>query len=55
MSFPGYRELTTIPGLQVVRDYDPVEYGEFLASRKVVVETQLLELKELKEAKLLRK
>lgn len=42
-------------GIEVVRDLDPVEYGEFLESRKVVVEEQLKELEEKKEAKLLRK
>ncbi|XP_068236874.1 large ribosomal subunit protein uL11m [Palaemon carinicauda] len=42
-------------GIEVVRDLDPVEYGEFLESRKVIVEEQLRELQEKKEAKLLRK
>lgn len=42
-------------GVEVVRDLDPKEYGEFLKERIEVVEEQLKELKELKEAKLLRK
>jgi len=41
-------------GIEVVRELDPKEYGEFLAERKLVVEQQLQELKEQKEAKMLR-
>jgi len=39
---------------QIVNNLDPTEYGEFLNGRKLVVEQQLLELKEKKEAKMLR-
>ncbi len=39
---------------QVVKSIDPVEYGEYLSERKLVVERQLQELKELKESKMLR-
>ena len=41
-------------GIQVVKDLDPVEYGEFLKERKVVVEQQMKELQEKREAKMLR-
>lgn len=43
-------------GIKVVdaKDLDPKEYGEFLEERKKVIEQQLLELKEKKEAKMLR-
>lgn len=41
-------------GIQVVKDLDPVEYGQFLEERKVVEAQQLLELKEKREAKMLR-
>lgn len=41
--------------LQVVREIDPEEYGEFLKNRTSVVEEQLKELQEKKEAKMLRK
>ena len=37
------------------RDYDPEEYAQFLEERKVVVEQQLQELRDIKEAKVLRK
>jgi large subunit ribosomal protein L11 len=40
--------------LQVVKSLTPKEYAEFLAERKLVVEKQLQELKELKESKMLR-
>ncbi|KAK8743707.1 hypothetical protein OTU49_001222 [Cherax quadricarinatus] len=42
-------------GVEVVKDLDPKEYGEFLMERSTVVEEQLAELKEKREAKLLRK
>lgn len=42
-------------GIEVVRDLDPKEYGEFLEERKLVVAEQQRELEEKKEAKLLRK
>ncbi|KAB0792769.1 hypothetical protein PPYR_14728 [Photinus pyralis] len=41
-------------GLQVVKDLDAKEYGEFLKERAVIVEQQKKELQEKKEAKLLR-
>lgn len=41
-------------GIEIVKDLDPKEYGEFLEERKKIVEQQLLELKEKKEAKMLR-
>lgn len=41
-------------GIQVVKDLDPVEYREFLLERAVVVEQQMKELQEKKEAKMLR-
>nr|CAG4650620.1 EOG090X0I63 [Sida crystallina] len=41
-------------GIKVVHKLDPKEYGEFLEERKVIVEQQLKELKEKKEAKMLR-
>jgi large subunit ribosomal protein L11 len=41
-------------GIQVVRDLDPVEYGQFLEERKSVVEQQKKELLEKREAKMLR-
>jgi len=40
--------------LQVVHDLDPKEYGAFLEERKQVVAQQLQELKEKKEARMLR-
>lgn len=42
-------------GLEVVREIDPQEYGDFLKNRTSVVEEQLKELQEKKEAKMLRK
>jgi hypothetical protein len=39
---------------QIVNNLDAKEYGEFLEERKKVVEQQLQELKEKKEAKMLR-
>ncbi|XP_050703175.1 39S ribosomal protein L11, mitochondrial-like [Eriocheir sinensis] len=42
-------------GIEIVKDLDPKEYGEFLEERKSVIEEQLRELQEKKEAKLLRK
>jgi len=42
-------------GIEVKRDYDPEEYRQFLEERKVIVEQQLQELRDLKEAKVLRK
>lgn len=39
---------------KVVRSIDPVEYAEFLEERKKIVEQQLLEVKEKREAKMLR-
>ncbi|KAK5648484.1 hypothetical protein RI129_003376 [Pyrocoelia pectoralis] len=41
-------------GLEVVKDLDPIEYGEFLKERAGIVEQQKKELQEKKEAKLLR-
>ncbi|XP_046402235.1 39S ribosomal protein L11, mitochondrial [Ischnura elegans] len=41
-------------GIEIVRDLDPKEYGEFLNERKIIVENQKKELQEKKEAKLLR-
>ncbi|KAK7071923.1 54S ribosomal protein L11, mitochondrial [Halocaridina rubra] len=42
-------------GIEVVKDLDPIEYRSFLEERKNIVEDQLKELQEKKEAKLLRK
>lgn len=42
-------------GIEVVKDLDPQEYGDFLENRKSIVEEQLEDLKEKKEAKMLRK
>ncbi|XP_042872329.1 39S ribosomal protein L11, mitochondrial-like [Penaeus japonicus] len=42
-------------GLEVVREVDPEEYSDFLKNRTSVVEEQLKELQEKKEAKMLRK
>ncbi|KAK4309360.1 hypothetical protein Pmani_019004 [Petrolisthes manimaculis] len=42
-------------GIEVVREIDPKEYGEFLEERRLTVEEQLVDIKEKKEAKLLRK
>lgn len=41
-------------GIQIVKELDPKEYGEFLAERKTIVQQQLKELQEKKEAKMLR-
>ncbi|XP_012266098.1 39S ribosomal protein L11, mitochondrial [Athalia rosae] len=41
-------------GIQVVRDYDPKEYHQFLEERKLVVEAQKQELLEKKNARMLR-
>ncbi|XP_063221931.1 large ribosomal subunit protein uL11m [Bacillus rossius redtenbacheri] len=41
-------------GIEVVRELDPEEYGQFLEERRTVVEEQLKELQEKKEARLLR-
>ncbi|XP_063387186.1 large ribosomal subunit protein uL11m [Cydia fagiglandana] len=41
-------------GIQVVRDLDAKEYGEFLAERKLAVEEQKKQLQEKREAKMLR-
>lgn len=41
-------------GIQVVRDLDAAEYGQFLEERKLVVEQQKKELEEKREAKMLR-
>jgi len=42
-------------GVKVVVDYDPAEYAEFLKEREEVVEKELQELLEIREAKILRK
>ncbi|KAL1514066.1 hypothetical protein ABEB36_003389 [Hypothenemus hampei] len=41
-------------GIEVVKDLDAKEYGEFLKGRAVIIEQQQKELLEKKEAKLLR-
>lgn len=41
--------------LQVVREVEPEEYSDFLKNRTSIVEEQLKELQEKKEAKMLRK
>lgn len=41
-------------GIQVLRNLDAEEYGEFLKERKIVVEQQMKELQEKREAKMLR-
>ncbi|OQV14550.1 putative 39S ribosomal protein L11, mitochondrial [Hypsibius exemplaris] len=41
-------------GVGVVRHLDPEEYGQFLQDRKLVVEAQIKELEEKKQAKMLR-
>ena len=41
-------------GIQIVRDLDAAEYGEFLEERKLIVERQRKELDEKKEARMLR-
>lgn len=47
-------KITNVKLFQIVHNLDPEEYGQFLADRKTVVEEQLQELKEKKEAKMLR-
>ncbi|GAB0100436.1 39S ribosomal protein L11, mitochondrial [Sergentomyia squamirostris] len=41
-------------GIEVVRNLDPEEYGQFLEERKLTVEQQRKELQEKREAKMLR-
>ena len=41
-------------GIQVVRELDPVEYGEFLEERRKVVEEEENKLFETRQAKLMR-
>lgn len=41
-------------GIQIVRDLDATEYGQFLEERKVVVDEQKKDLQEKREAKMLR-
>lgn len=41
-------------GIEVVKELDPKEYGQFLIERKAIEEQQKKELQERKEAKLLR-
>ncbi|CAF4910671.1 unnamed protein product [Pieris macdunnoughi] len=41
-------------GIEVVRELDPKEYGEFLNDRKTIVEEQKKQLQEKREAKMLR-
>ncbi|GJQ78383.1 hypothetical protein Trydic_g22209 [Trypoxylus dichotomus] len=41
-------------GIEVVKDLNPKEYGQFLIERKTIVEQQKKELQEKKEAKMLR-
>lgn len=41
-------------GIQIVRDLDPEEYGQFLEERKLIIEAQKKELAEKKEARMLR-
>ena len=41
-------------GIQIVKDLDPIDYGQFLEDRKGVVEEQKKELLEKREAKMLR-
>lgn len=41
-------------GIEIVRDLDAEEYGNFLEERKGVVEQQKKELQEKREAKMLR-
>lgn len=41
-------------GIEVVKELDPVEYGQFLEERKIIVEQQKKELEEKKQAKMLR-
>jgi large subunit ribosomal protein L11 len=41
-------------GIEVVKHLDPVEYGQFLEERKIIIERQKRELEEKKEARMLR-
>lgn len=41
-------------GVEIVKSLDPVEYGDFLQQRKLVVAEQEDKLQELRAAKLLR-
>ena len=41
-------------GIEVVRDLNPEEYKQFLEERKIIIEQQLKEIQEAKEAKMLR-
>lgn len=41
-------------GIQIVRELDPVEYGEFLKDRERIVEEQKSELQAKRDAKMLR-
>lgn len=41
-------------GIEIVRELDPEEYGNFLKERATIVEQQKLELQEKREAKMLR-
>lgn len=45
--------MTVFP-IQVLDDYDPEEYAEFLQERLLVIEEQKAELQAIREAKLLR-
>lgn len=44
----------TVFSIQVLDDYDPEEYAEFLQERLLVIEEQKAELQAIREAKLLR-
>lgn len=41
-------------GIEVTKELDPKEYGEFLEERKAIIEEQKKELQAKKEAKMLR-
>lgn len=41
-------------GIEVVKHLDPIEYGQFLEERKIIIEEQRKELEEKKEARMLR-
>lgn len=41
-------------GIEIVKELDPVEYGEFLKDRARIVEQQKAELQEKRDAKMLR-
>jgi large subunit ribosomal protein L11 len=41
-------------GIEIVKHLDPVEYGQFLEERKIIIERQKKELEEKKEARMLR-